>query len=213
MQDSDLITRSLHGCKGRHIQAYPLMRLSWVIETFYQRYIEDVVRSAVAIVFSCWLARSMGANWIRVASPHLRDLYRCGRSHSTAGPHPFRAGPSRAVRWPTGSESSDSRIRVLLFSSERDYAALRPGVQCPGLLSKAGPNATTSPCSLAAELDRVILHEYTHSVLNHSSAPLPQWLEEGSGGVVLHSVRGRRSEPPWARRFRRTWKPSGASDG
>ncbi len=135
-----------------------------------------MVRLAGVLYFLSISAVS-GANWIRVASPHF-EVYtgtneRSAQRILTRFEQAYRVLSSS--RWSTGSEVP---TRVLVFTSERDYAALRPSPNVPGFY-QSGPERDYIVMLAGAELDRIILHEYTHSVVNHSATALPQWLEEG----------------------------------
>jgi tetratricopeptide (TPR) repeat protein len=69
-------------------------------------------------------------------------------------------------------------ILILLFGSERDFATLRPGDSVRGFY-QSGPERDYIAILAGSDINRILLHEYTHSVLNHAAAPLPQWFEEG----------------------------------
>ncbi len=68
--------------------------------------------------------------------------------------------------------------RILLYASARDYASIRPASNVPGFY-QSGPERDYIAMLAGAEIDRIVLHEYTHAVLNHALPRLPQWLEEG----------------------------------
>lgn len=78
-------------------------------------------------------------------------------------------------QWP----ESPQPIRVLLFASAVDYAALKPaaparaffqsGAERDYIIAQAGDSTTL----------RAAGHEYVHAVIHHTSVRLPRWLEEG----------------------------------
>ncbi len=133
------------------------------------------LRHIVLIILALGTVR--GAEWIRLASPHF-EIYtdaneRAGRAVLTRFEQARRV-LSSAER----HEDPQLRTRVILFSSGRDYATVRPAANVPAFY-QSGPDRDYIVMLAGAELDRIILHEYTHAVLNYSSVPLPQWLEEG----------------------------------
>ena len=118
-----------------------------------------------------------GASWIRIASPHF-EIYtdsgeRTARRVLTRFEQAHRVLSSIGGKAPAAVET-----RILLFSSARDYATVRPAAHVPAFY-QSGPDRDYIVMSSSGELDRIILHEYTHLILNHTWGRLPQWLEEG----------------------------------
>lgn len=68
-------------------------------------------------------------------------------------------------------------VRVLAFASEADFAPFRPSPISAGFY-QSGPEGDWIVFPAGAG-ERVVLHEYTHLLLNRGVAGLPQWLEEG----------------------------------
>jgi Flp pilus assembly protein TadD len=82
----------------------------------------------------------------------------------------------------TGRGAPDSATRVLLFGSEREFAKLRPVASSRGFF-QSGPERDLIVLADGPERDRIVVHEYSHALLNRTTAPLPQWLEEGLAEV------------------------------
>lgn len=116
------------------------------------------------------------APWIRMSSSHFEILTDAG--HRAARNALTRFEQVRRVLLAGSEPAHDFPARILLFSSARDYATVRPAAHVSGLF-QSGPERDYIIMLASAELDRVIVHEYTHSVLSHSQGRLPQWLEEG----------------------------------
>ncbi len=131
------------------------------------------MKAAVVWVVAATCASAAG--WTRLASPNF-ELYTDSGERS-ARQVLARFEQARRVLG-EGREDPGFPARVLLLNSARDYATLRPAANVPGFF-QSGPERDYIVMYAGAELDRIILHEYTHLVLNHSSMPLPQWLEEG----------------------------------
>jgi tetratricopeptide (TPR) repeat protein len=68
-------------------------------------------------------------------------------------------------------------VRVIAFASEADYVPFRPSPISAGFY-QSGPEGDWIVFPAGAG-ERVVLHEYTHLLLNRGLAGLPQWLEEG----------------------------------
>lgn len=131
----------------------------------------------VPLVAAIITTSAYAAPWIRVTAPHFEIYTDAGERTARRVLTQFEQ--ARLVlspdQWRSGSELP---VRVILFSSEREYSTIRPSGNVPGFF-QSGPDRDYIAMLAGAELSRIILHEYTHSVLNHSSALLPQWLEEG----------------------------------
>lgn len=77
-------------------------------------------------------------------------------------------------------ENGSAPLRILVFSRERDFARFRPN-DITRAFFQSGPERGYIAMTYGGPSDplRVVMHEYTHSVLNHRVAALPRWLEEG----------------------------------
>lgn len=70
-------------------------------------------------------------------------------------------------------------VRIFALGAEGRFRALRPGETTRGFYQSAAERDSIVLLAGATELSRIIFHEYVHLVLNHTSGPLPKWLEEG----------------------------------
>lgn len=71
-------------------------------------------------------------------------------------------------------------VRVFVFASESDFRPYRPS-EASLAFYQSGPERDYIVMQDAGqEAYRVVFHEYTHLVLNHSSGSLPKWMEEGT---------------------------------
>lgn len=145
-----------------------------------------------AVLFAA-LAPLSAADWIRVSSPHFEV-------HTDTGERSARRAltlleQAREVLQASAGwrQTSASRLLVLLFNYEKDFASLRPGGSVRGFY-QSGPERDYIAILSGDDVDRIVLHEYTHSVLNHAAAPLPQWFEEGLAELYSTlSIRGARA--------------------
>lgn len=65
------------------------------------------------------------------------------------------------------------------IQSETRFRALRPAESAKGFYQSAAVKDFIVLQAGAMDTGRAAFHEYVHLVLNHTSGPLPQWLEEG----------------------------------
>jgi hypothetical protein len=106
--------------------------------------------------------------WIRIASGNLEVYSDAAPASARRILHRFEL--ARAVFTPRDTLPT----RVLALSREADYRALRPADSAAAFY-QSGPDAdyivmqATDP-----EAWRIVIHEYTHLVLSHNSAVLPQ---------------------------------------
>lgn len=130
------------------------------------------------LVFLFGFSTAWAGRWIRVTSPHFEIF--TDTNPRTAQRVLTRFEQAREVLSSSGGWEHISELptRVVLFSSEKEYSTLRPAQNAKGFY-QSGPDRDYIVMMSDSELDRVVLHEYTHAALNHASGPLPQWLEEG----------------------------------
>jgi len=118
------------------------------------------------------------AAWLRMTSPHF-ELY------TNAGDRTGRQTLRRLEEirhvfqeW-SSARAAPLPVRVFAFASEREFRAFRPGQNTRGFY-QSGPDRDYIVMVNGEDGYRVLFHEYIHLVLNHSSASLPRWLEEGT---------------------------------
>ncbi|MCS7026059.1 MAG: hypothetical protein NZV14_14745 [Bryobacteraceae bacterium] len=76
------------------------------------------------------------------------------------------------------SSQSPLPVTVYALASETLFATVQPGPGARGFYQSA-PLRDYIVVRVGAELSRILLHEYVHLVLHHTTGPLPKWLEEG----------------------------------
>jgi tetratricopeptide (TPR) repeat protein len=129
----------------------------------------------VAILFLFSGNRMNARDWVKLTSAR-------GEVFSNAGTAPARRALEQ-FDWMANAFQSYGNprkaipLRVLIFASEREFAAYRPSEISAGFY-QSGPDGDWIVFHSAVG-ERVALHEYTHRLLNRSLTRLPQWLEEG----------------------------------
>jgi tetratricopeptide (TPR) repeat protein len=74
-------------------------------------------------------------------------------------------------------------VRVMLFATESEYRTYRLSESTSGYYQSGPERDYIVFYAGAAGMWRIALHEYVHLALNHSTAHLPKWLEEGTAEV------------------------------
>ena len=120
--------------------------------------------------------RETGSRWIRLRATHLEIL-------TDAGERSARQALDRLEQIrqviPAGESRGPLDLRVFLFASDREYRSYAPNSSASGFY-QSGLERDYIVANASASLDRVIVHEYVHFVLNEKGASLPQWLQEGT---------------------------------
>ena len=139
-------------------------------------------KSPRAAAFLTFIALGAGAccagasAWIRVSSPHIEVV--TDAQEKTGRDLLAYFETIRAVFNQAGIADSPLPVRAFAFASENEFRAFTDEKNTNGfyhggerdyIALYAGPNAR-----------RAALHEYVHSVLNHSKISLPKWFEEGT---------------------------------
>lgn len=119
--------------------------------------------------------RNADSNWIRLRADNLEIL-------SDAGERSARQALERLEQIrqviPAGEGRGPLELRVFLFASQRDYRAYAPNPATSGFY-QSGFERDYIVAHSAGGLDRVVVHEYIHFVLNQHGASLPHWFQEG----------------------------------
>jgi Flp pilus assembly protein TadD len=84
----------------------------------------------------------------------------------------------RAVFHQAGIADSPLPVRVFAFAAESEFHSYSDEKNSAGFYH--GSDRDTIALYAGPDAGRVALHEYVHSVLNHSKIPLPKWFEEGT---------------------------------
>jgi len=131
-----------------------------------------------AVLLFALAATAPAEQWLRMSSPNF-ELFTDTRDRDgrTALENLEQV---RHVFHLTSGIVSPLPVRVYLFRSEAGYRPFRPSDNTSGFY-QGGPQRNYIVLqSVGAGTRRVLFHEYAHLALNHASAPLPRWLEEGT---------------------------------
>ncbi len=141
-------------------------------------YSASVCKAFLAIVFVALTPGWSAPKWIRIESTHFELLTDAGEHTGRRVLDRFEQA-RRVFTHVFPSLHGEYPCRVFVFASERDYNRVRPGPFVTGFYQSGPDRDFIAMLDGAPELYRVVFHEYTHLVLNHSAAKLPLWLEEG----------------------------------
>ncbi|MFN7936074.1 MAG: DUF1570 domain-containing protein [Bryobacteraceae bacterium] len=78
-----------------------------------------------------------------------------------------------------GSTSAPLPVEAFALTSEARFRALRPSEAVQGFYQSSAERDYIVLNMASSDPSRVAFHEYVHLVLNHTTGPLPPWLEEG----------------------------------
>ncbi len=83
------------------------------------------------------------------------------------------------------------RVKVLTFSSERDYARFRVDPGSPAYFVGGSGGGYVVLGRLTKDFPALLTHELTHAFLRSGGARWPWWIEEGLAGNLARPSRGR----------------------
>jgi len=134
---------------------------------------------ALAGLVAALPAAPPGPAWLELRSPHFRLITDAGER---AGRELLLAleqirSAFRSLAGPR--HDSPIPVRVYLFASGELYRRYQPSAAVKGFYQGGADANHIVLLAAGAETRRIAFHEYAHLVLNHSSARLPLWLEEG----------------------------------
>lgn len=115
------------------------------------------------------------ADWIRLRTPEIELLTDAGEK---AGRDTL-ARMNQVRGFFSDNAKSPVRLRIYLFSSEREFRGYTDAASTDGFY-QSGPERDYIVLHAGAKPGHVVVHEYIHLLLNHGTAPLPSWFEEGT---------------------------------
>lgn len=120
-----------------------------------------------------------GEHWIRLSSPHFELYTDAGAGNAAVLLQ--RCEQIRLVFEATVPDIRNSRVstRVYLFARESEFNPYRPGPHTQAFYQGGADRDYIVAADAGPETVRVLFHEYTHLVLNHTGMMLPKWLDEG----------------------------------
>ncbi|MEZ5400487.1 MAG: hypothetical protein R2729_12515 [Bryobacteraceae bacterium] len=134
------------------------------------------MRAAILILLATF---PLTAAWRRAATAHFEIFTDRGDREArdlATGLEQLRAIFGQSA---SGAETP-LPVRVFLFRSERDYDRIRPSPLTKAFFQGGPERDLIAVGPVGAETRRAVQHEFIHLVLNHSTAALPLWLEEGA---------------------------------
>src|SRR5712691_9195244 len=130
-----------------------------------------------AILIALLALPATAAEWTRVTSPQIEVLTDAGEK--TGRQLLGRFDEIRRIFRQANAPDSPLALRVFVFASEKEFRAYREDSATDGFYQSA-PERDYIALHATSDAGRVVVHEYVHLVLSHSSAPLPKWFEEGT---------------------------------
>jgi tetratricopeptide (TPR) repeat protein len=119
-----------------------------------------------------------GSGWLRLSSPNF-ELFTDGGEKNGRQLLSKLETTRQVFLESIGGKPTGLPVRVFLFESERGYRALQPPVGARAFYQSSAERDYIVLYNFGPETLRAVRHEYVHLMLNHSSGPLPRWLEEG----------------------------------
>lgn len=116
------------------------------------------------------------ASWLHMSSPSAEVFTDCGERTARAVLNRFEM--LRRVFRESSTGESPAPVKVFVFASLGEFEKYRPRPNTTGSYEPSGDQDFILLYESEA-LKRTASHEYLHMVMNHSSAKLPAWLEEG----------------------------------
>src|SRR5260370_633588 len=142
-----------------------------------ERWHQESVRIFATFLFALTLPAAAAAECTRVLSPQIEVLTDAGEK--TGRQVLGRFDEIRRIFRQTNAPDSPLALRVFVFASEKEFRVYREDSATDGFYQSA-PERDYIALYAAADAGRVVVHEYVHLVLSHSSGPLPKWFEEGT---------------------------------
>jgi Flp pilus assembly protein TadD len=116
------------------------------------------------------------STWLQISSPSIDIFTDAGENSARALLERFET-LNRIFR-ESNVAPSPPRLRVFIFSSERDFEKFRPTPSTAGYF-RGDDDQDVIVLAEGNQLKYIASHEYLHRVIQHASPLLPAWLNEG----------------------------------
>jgi len=111
-----------------------------------------------------------------------------------------------------GMRAPAGRFKVIVFSSERDYARFRAGPGSPAYFVGGPDGGFVVLGRLTKHSPALLTHETVHAFLRSSGASYPWWVEEGLAEQIARPLHGRLDGSNAAFLAQHCSRPPGAND-
>ncbi|MFN3324289.1 MAG: tetratricopeptide repeat protein [Bryobacteraceae bacterium] len=138
----------------------------------------SLTKAAAFVLVLASVAHAAGA-WTRAASSDFEVLTDDGERTARLVHRRFTE-IHRVLRSAAhGRDGAPLPVRVLVFRADREFRRFRPSESTIGFYQSGPERDYIVLRHSGPQTYRIAFHEYVHLVLNHSSAKLPRWMEEG----------------------------------
>jgi hypothetical protein len=125
-------------------------------------------------------------DWVKVVSPHFELFTTAGAKKGREAVTFFEQVRDFFHRITPAAKDDRGRVRIVAFSSAKEYKPYSPGEQFAAFYLNAGDRDYIIMGGIRDEYNSVAVHEYTHLALRDASKQIPAWLNEGL--AELHST-------------------------
>lgn len=134
---------------------------------------------AFAIVFAAAHVVTGRSGWTLATSDHFEVYTTAGEKRAREAVDYFEQVASFFERYLNLPSVVTSRVRVIVFDSDREYARYRPSVSATAFYQSAYDRDIIVLKDIDADANPIVVHEYAHLALNRIGARFPPWLGEG----------------------------------
>lgn len=145
-------------------------------------------RTIIPILLSFTACVSLRAEekWIKLSTPHFEMFTPNGEKRAKEALLRFeqvRTFFRLATQKPKGSNTYETRVRIVAFRGEKDYKPYRMNEGATAFYLKNESHDYIVMGDLEEEHFEAAAHEYTHLVVQHAGLKFPVWLNEGVADV------------------------------
>lgn len=117
--------------------------------------------------------------WIKITSPNFELFTTAGERTGKAAIRHFEQVRAFFLEFLQIQSKSVNRIRLVGFSSEKEYQPYRPSAAAAAFYLPTSDRDYIVMERLDQSFYKVAVHEYVHLILKHADATPPPWLNEG----------------------------------
>ena len=154
------------------------------VQTFFRpQLLPPLLATALFLLLTAQPSMAASGAWTTVTTTNF-VLYSCGAQEQNVHLlETLEQARSFFARTTFATALPQSPVKVIAFTDAEEYRRYQPGPGAYAFYQPARDADYIVLQDLNPEHDRVALHEYAHSVIRHTYAKLPLWLDEGLADV------------------------------
>jgi hypothetical protein len=138
-----------------------------------------IVIRFVVLIICAWRPVVASQRWICVTTPHFEMYTTSSEKQAVRTLQVLEQVRYFFLQRSVSKQAPSSRVRIIAFSSEKDYKPYRPNAGTFAYYLQSRERDYIVMQDIEPDHHQAAMHEYTHLIVQHTKMQLPVWLNEG----------------------------------